>query len=79
MAGITLDQANAQLTSYLAAETAVLSGQEYEITINGNRRKLKRADLDLIRDGITYWNNQVRTLNASVSGRGRSRTICPGW
>ena len=31
MAGITLEQAEAQLASYLAAETKVLAGQSYEI------------------------------------------------
>lgn len=75
MAGITLDQANAQLASYLAAETAVLGGQEYKIA----GRMMKRADLQQIRDGIDYWNNKVRLLNQNALGRGRSRTICPGW
>ena len=41
MAGITLAQAQAQLDAYLAAETAVLGGQEYQI----NGRRLTRADL----------------------------------
>ena len=41
MAGITLTQAQAQLDAYLAAETAVLTGQKYEIA----GRVLERADL----------------------------------
>ncbi len=52
MAGLTLAQAQAQLDAYLAAETAVLGGQEYEI---GGRR-LRRADLRSIQQGITLAN-----------------------
>ena len=40
MAGITITQAQAQLEAYLAAETAVLLGQSYEIA----GRKLTRAN-----------------------------------
>lgn len=49
MAGITLAQAEAQLNAYLAAETAVLAGQSYEIA----GRSLRRADLDMIQKGIS--------------------------
>lgn len=57
-ATVTLIQAQAQLASYLAAETAVLNGQEYTIGV----RRLRRADLKEIRDGITYWNRMVSRL-----------------
>ena len=67
MAGLTLAQAQAQLDAYLAAETAVLGGQEYEI---GGRR-LRRADLRTIQAGITLWNQRVQDLSARSSGRGR--------
>lgn len=55
MAGITLLQAQTQLDAYLAAETAVLSGQSYEIA----GRKLARANLDFIQSGIKLWNARV--------------------
>lgn len=64
MAGITLAQAEAKLTEYLDAETAVLSGQEYSI---GSRR-LKRADLVEIREGVTFWNGKVNELSSGAAG-----------
>lgn len=73
MAGITLEQAQAQLDAYLAAELKVLGGQSYEI---GGRR-LTRADLSEIRAGVETWNSRVQQLTLSVSGRGRSRTVVP--
>lgn len=75
MSGIDLTTAQTQLNTYIAAEAAVLGGQEYKI----GTRMMKRADLAAIRDGITYWNNQVRILSQSTSGKGRSRTVNPGW
>jgi hypothetical protein len=68
MPGIDLSQAQARLDAYLAAELAVLSGQEYEIA----GRRLKRADLREIRAGVEHWNRQVQAL----SGR-RRRAIVP--
>lgn len=73
MAGITLAQAEAQLASYLAAETAVLSGQSYEIA----GRRLNRANLAEIQAGIKIWNERVQALSLSAQGRGRCRTISP--
>jgi hypothetical protein len=73
MAGITLAQAETQLAAYLAAETAVLSGQSYEI----NGRKLTRADLEGIQLGISTWNARVVSLSVGAAGRSRARTIVP--
>jgi hypothetical protein len=73
MAGITLATAQAQLDAYLAAEIAILSGQEYAI---GSRR-LKRADLAEVRAGITTWDQRVKALSSSAAGRGRSITMRP--
>lgn len=74
MAGITRAQAQAQLDTYLAAETAVLGGQSYEIA----GRKLVRADLDSIQKGISLWNSRVITLSNQAQGRSRSRTVVVG-
>lgn len=74
MAGITQAQAQAQLDQYLAAETAVLTGQSYEIA----GRKLTRADLDAIQRGITSWNSRVIALSNQAQGRSRSRTVVVG-
>lgn len=75
MAGITLAQAQTQLNAYLAAETAVLSGQSYEIA----GRKLSRADLDSIQIGVNTWNARVVTLTNQAAGRSRSRTVVVGF
>ncbi len=75
MAGITLAQAEAKLAEYLSAETKVLKGQA--VTIDGE--SLTRANLDLIQRGIDSWNKRVQNLSAAASGRGRSRTVAPGW
>lgn len=67
MAGITQAQADAQLAAYLAAETAVLAGQSYEL----NGRKVTRADLSSIQDGIKIWNSRAQSLaRGGLSVRG---------
>ncbi len=71
MAGIDLVVAEARLTEYLTAEQKVLSGQEYEIA----GRRMKRADLDAIREGIAYWNGWVQRLSR---GGIRVRGAIPG-
>lgn len=71
MAGITLAQAEAQLTLYMNAEAKVLLGQQYEIA----GRMLKRADLEDIQKGIALWDSRVKQLTNRATGRGRSRTI----
>ena len=75
MAGITLIQAQAQLNGYLAAETAVLSGQKYEIA----GRMMQRAQLSEIQQGITLWNSRVVMLTGQQLGRSRSRTVVVGF
>jgi hypothetical protein len=72
MAGITLTTAQAQLDAYLAAETAILGGQEYVI----ENRRLKRADLPAVQAGITLWNQRVQDLTARQLGR-RGRYVVP--
>lgn len=74
MAGITLSRAQDQLDKYLAAESAILTGQAYEIA----GRKLTRADLTAVQVGIKSWDQRVRELEARTKGRGRSRTVVVG-
>lgn len=71
MAGITITQAQTQLDAYLAAETAVLGGQSYEIA----GRKLTRADLSAIQNGIQLWSDRLRNITHQARGRSRSRTV----
>jgi len=75
MVGITLAQAQAQLDAYLAAETAVLSGQKYEIA----GRVLQRADLQVIQAGIDTWNRRVKELAGVSAGRSRIKTPRVGF
>lgn len=74
MAGITLATAQAQLDAYVAAETAILNGQEYVI---GSRR-LKRADLASVQAGIALWNQRVQDLTARQR-RGRCVVPAPSF
>lgn len=74
MAGIDLTTAQAHLTSWLNAETAVASGQAYTI---GNRT-MRFADLAQIREQVIFWDGQVQRLTASGGQRGiRVRGITP--
>jgi hypothetical protein len=50
---------------YIAAETAVLLGQSFEIA----GRKLSRADLAEIRKGRAEWEQRVRDETAVAAGR----------
>jgi hypothetical protein len=74
MVGITLEQAQAKLEAYLAAETAVLSGQSYQI----GGRTLTRANLFHIREGIETWDARVKQFDRSARGRTRARTMIVG-
>jgi hypothetical protein len=76
MAGITLAQAEAKLSEYLAAETAVLGGQSVR---HESGRMLTYADLATIREGIAHWDSQVKILTSSATRGGRSRVVAPGW
>lgn len=75
MAGITLEQAEARLQQYLDAEEAVLGNQAYEI----RGRRMTRANLEEIQKGIALWDARAKELGSKASGRGRSRTVVPGW
>lgn len=74
MAGITLAYAEAQLALYMAAEAKVLSNQSYEI----KDRKLTRANLAEIRDGVKYWDGLCKSLDNSGARGRRCRTVVVG-
>ena len=61
MAGITLAQAEAQLSSWLAASTAVASGQSYTI----GARSFTRADAKAIQQQIEYWDKKCQELGGT--------------
>lgn len=59
MAGITLAQAEAKLTAWMAAEDALQTTQEYAI----GTRRLRKADLAEVRETIRFWNDMVVRLS----------------
>jgi hypothetical protein len=75
MAGITLAQAEAKLAEYLAAETKILNGQRVEI----DGQALWRAQIQFVQTGIALWDARVKALSNNSAGRGRARTVAPGW
>jgi uncharacterized protein DUF6148 len=75
MAGITLAQAEAKLTVWMAAEEALATSQSYEIEVGGDRRQLRRSDLAEVAKRVIYWNGKVQQLTAASRGRSRTRTI----
>lgn len=64
MAGITLAQAEAQLSTWVAANTAVASGQSYTI----GSRQLTRVDAKEILEQIEFWDGKVKELARGGSG-----------
>lgn len=67
MAGITLAQAEAQLTAWLAASTAVANNQSYSIA----GRSLTRANATEIREQIEFWEAKVQKLSRTRTSRTR--------
>lgn len=64
MAGITLAQAEAKLTTWLAAMDKIAEGQEYTI----GSRTLKRANLKEVQEQITFWDGKVKELSRGSTG-----------
>lgn len=64
MAGITLTQAEAKLTTWLDAEDKIAQGQKYTI----GQRTLERADLKEVREQIRFWDGKVKELARGSSG-----------
>lgn len=71
--GITLTQAETQLTAWIAASTAVSQGQAYTI----GSRSLSRANAKEIRDMISFWEAKVTRLADGSGGGIRVRGITP--
>ncbi len=61
MAGLTLEQAEAKLLLYLAAEEAILTNQKLKF----GDREITRADLPGVQEGIAIWNRRIQSLSRS--------------
>jgi hypothetical protein len=75
MAGISLEVAQTMLTGWLSAETSLASSQSYEITVEGNTRKLTRADLAAVAERIKYWQSVVAQLSGNARRLSRTRYV----
>jgi len=73
MAGITLLDAQAQLSLWLAASEKVAAGQSY--TIGG--RSLTRADARAIQQQVEYWDRKCQQL-AGVTNVARKIRVYGG-
>ncbi|MEM5461594.1 DUF6148 family protein [Paraburkholderia phytofirmans] len=73
MAGITLEQAQQQLDTWMAASLKVASGQAYEI----EGRKMTRANLAEIQQSITFWDAKVKSLTPTRRRGARVRYVVP--
>jgi hypothetical protein len=62
-------QATEMRDAYIAAETAILLGQSFELA----GRKLTRADLEQVRAGRREWEQRVRDEAAVAAGGGGLR------
>jgi len=75
MAGITLDQAQAKLDLYLAAQEKIVKGQKVEI----DGEALTRANFADVERAIQFWDAKVRALSSAASGRRRCVSVGAGW
>lgn len=73
MSTYTLQQAQAKVAEYLAAETAVLEGKEIRMGIGGAGidRMLRMEDLAEIRKGRQEWERIASNLMAKAAGAPR--------
>jgi len=68
---MTLEQLQARLAAYMAAEVKILRGQEYVIGQGETSRRLRRADLAEVRAEIKSLDAQIRAIENSAAGRRR--------
>lgn len=73
MAGITLEQAQEQLSMWLEANKAVSSGQSYTINSSNGGRTLTRANATEILNQIKFWEKKVSQLISSQQKKTRNR------
>lgn len=62
---------------YLAAEAKILAGQEYSISDGVIQRRLRRADLEQVRQAIKDIDAEMASLGGGVNAR-RVYRIVPG-
>lgn len=73
MAGITLEQAQEQLSVWLEANKAVSSGQSYTINSANGGRTLTRANATEILNQIKFWESKINEIINSQKRKARNR------
>ena len=63
---MTLAELQARRALYLAAEAAILKGQEYRIRDGGVDRYLRRADLDVVRSTLAEIDSQIAAQDTTT-------------
>lgn len=76
---MTRDELQARLNAYLAAELAILQGQEYQIGSGNGARRLRRADLEQVRTEIASIRTELAGMDARASGVRRIRYVRPRY
>lgn len=69
MSAELLQQAQARLADYLAAEKRILQSQEYSVGQGGTARRNRRADLEQVQAGIRECRAEIDRLQANPRGR----------
>jgi hypothetical protein len=77
MAGITLEQAEANLATWMAALDKLAVSQNYSISTSTGSRTLTRANLADAQKQVEYWDKQVKRLTRGGI-RVRGATIVRG-
>ena len=76
---MTRDELQARLNAYLAAELAILQGQEYQIGSGNGARRLRRADLEQVRAEIASIRSELGGMDARAAGVRRIRYVRPRY
>lgn len=76
---MTRAELQARLDAYLAAELAILQGQEYQIGSGNGARRLRRADLEQVRTEIASIRAELAGMDARASGVRRIRYVRPRY
>ena len=73
--GITLDQAQANLTAWVECSRTVAGNQAYAMQVDGSERTFTRANAQYIDKMIDYWQAKIRAIVAAEANGGRRRGI----
>lgn len=73
--GLTLAEAQAQLTAWTNASLALAQGKS---VMMGDRR-IDRSDWDMVQKAITFWQAQVSSLTTATAGTSGGSIRVASW